>query len=62
MLRYRAAKEWVYSMVRIWSFRWLVFQTSWGVLAAENGVSLEGILVKKPFSIHVAIPIHRDIQ
>ena len=49
-------------MIRVWTFSWLVFQTSCGVLAAEDSVTLKSILVKKPFSVQVAFPIHCDIH
>jgi hypothetical protein len=49
-------------MVGIWLFGWLVFDSPAELLTTENCVSLNGVLVVKPFPIQIRLAIGCHVQ
>ena len=49
-------------MVRIRILSWLVLDSACVLLAAENSISLESILVEQPLLVNIALPFHRNVK
>jgi hypothetical protein len=41
---------------------WLIFDSACALLAAENGISLESILVEQPLLVNVTLAFHCDVK